>query len=139
MYTYGVQPNTVVFNSMINVFAAAGDLKGAERYYHLMARVGVEPDVQTYNSLLHACAEKADVIRGARYISPVEHRGVSLKGSYTRTRKAISVRVIRGARYIFPVKHILPVEHRVLKCVLYHVGSKLCKYVCGGMCGALSV
>lgn len=63
MYTYGVQPNTVVFNSMINVFASGGDLKGAEHYFQLMGRVGVDPDIQTFNSLLHACAEKADVVR----------------------------------------------------------------------------
>lgn len=56
MIGLGVRPNTVVFNSIINVFAANGDLGDAEDYFALMSEFGVAPDVQTFNSLINACS-----------------------------------------------------------------------------------
>eukprot|EP00913_Durusdinium_trenchii_P006562 g6165.t1 len=47
--------DSVVYNSMINACAKAGDIERADHWLERMLQAGVKPDDKTYNSLMHAC------------------------------------------------------------------------------------
>jgi len=51
----------VVFNSVINSCAKAGQLGKAEKWVRRMLEAGFRPDDKTYNCLTHACGRNKDV------------------------------------------------------------------------------
>jgi len=56
MQQYGINPNVMLLNSVINSHAQCGDVDGAEELVNEMEQQGLVPDKVTFGSMIHACA-----------------------------------------------------------------------------------
>eukprot|EP00959_Pyramimonas_sp_CCMP1952_P296599 6204636-Pyramimonas_sp.AAC.1 len=54
---FGVSPDAVVFNSLINSCAKASSPTKAEKWLLKMGEAGFRPDEKTYNCVISACAK----------------------------------------------------------------------------------
>ncbi|CAK9019997.1 unnamed protein product [Durusdinium trenchii] len=64
--------DSVVYNSMINACAKAGDIERADHWLERMLQAGVKPDDKTYNSLMHACGRNGNPERAELWYACLE-------------------------------------------------------------------
>lgn len=62
--TYKIKPNTLTFNSLINVCAEKRDLKKALELVSIMRQYRVPSTTSTFNSLYYMCAKTGDIAKG---------------------------------------------------------------------------
>ena len=57
MKSYGLRPNAITYNALIDVCCKVGDLQRAEATVQVMRAEGHQPDAITFNLLLNACCK----------------------------------------------------------------------------------
>ena len=64
-----IRPNTVIYSSVINIFAQHGDIEGAQRVFTMMKddyeryqNLSAKPNIRTYNMMINAWSKASDTI-----------------------------------------------------------------------------
>ncbi|KAG2174278.1 hypothetical protein INT43_004301 [Umbelopsis isabellina] len=76
MHARGITPNIYTYNTILGVYKAAKDSKGALAIFDQMTGNGVEPDVSTYNTLMSLLASNSEYDRARSLIKKMEERGI---------------------------------------------------------------
>ncbi|KAI5851055.1 hypothetical protein BZA05DRAFT_399615 [Tricharina praecox] len=58
---YGLKPDIISYNTLINAYSRAGDVDGAALRVQEMLDKGIKPDRWTYNILLNMCGSRGDI------------------------------------------------------------------------------
>lgn len=70
-----VKPNVVMFNTVIDAMARAGDMAAAEQYFHRLCRMG-RPDAATFGALINGAAQQQDVEGASEWMVKMDDFGV---------------------------------------------------------------
>jgi len=75
---YGIKPDVVSYNTLINAYRRVGDVDGAARRVQEMLDCGLKPDTTTYNTLLKMCASRGDVAGAENIFNLIKQSGFQL-------------------------------------------------------------
>eukprot|EP00438_Fugacium_kawagutii_P005809 Skav230512 [mRNA] locus=scaffold4943:18736:19878:+ [translate_table: standard] len=71
-----VKPNVVMFNTVIDAVARAGDMEAAEQYFHRLCRMG-RPDAATFGALINGAARQGDAEGASEWMQKMDDFGVA--------------------------------------------------------------
>lgn len=96
---FGLVPDVVNYNTLINAYGKAGDVDGASRRVQEMLDRGLQPDDITYNIIMDMCARRGDVKGAESVFNLAKQRGYNLSGfSYQALASAfVTVRNMESA------------------------------------------
>ncbi|KAF8249884.1 hypothetical protein K440DRAFT_189713 [Wilcoxina mikolae CBS 423.85] len=78
LHEYGIKPDVISYNILINVHRKVGDVDGAARRVQEMLDRGLKPDTTTYNILLKMCASRGDVAGAENIFNLIKQSGLRL-------------------------------------------------------------
>merc|ERR1719409_857780 len=74
MPVYGVKPDIVAYNTLLDACRHAGDIERAFGYWEELERAGLEPTAISYGTIMSLCGDVGEHLLGLRYYAEFKGR-----------------------------------------------------------------